>query len=70
MFFLPSKFTGQILTHSTVLKTKILLQMRDRSFALEISGKPLGAAATRDVAAKGQPKASDNCMVASESWRK
>lgn len=35
-------------------------------FALELSGKPPGAAATRDTGAKGQPKVSDNCMVASE----
>lgn len=35
-------------------------------FALELSGKPPGAAASRDTGAKGQPKVSDNCMVASE----
>lgn len=62
---------GQILTHSVVLKTQLLSQKREvlaisEYFALEISGKPLGAAATRDKAAKGQPEANDNCMVASE----
>lgn len=71
MFSLISKLTGQILTHRTVLKAQLLLHMRgvlavSEYFALEISGKSLGAAATRDRAAKGQPKVSDNCTVASE----
>lgn len=57
--------------HSVVLKMQLLSPKTEvlatsEYLALEISGKPLGAAATRDVAAKGQPKVSDNCMVASE----
>lgn len=63
--------SGQILTHSIVPKTQLLSHKREilatsEYFALEISGKPPRAAANRDVAAKGQPKVSDNCMVASE----
>lgn len=71
MFSVPSALSGQILTHSVVLESQLLSQQErflatSEHFALELSGKPPGAAASRDTGAKGQPKVSDNCMVASE----
>lgn len=71
MFSVPSALSGQILMHGVVLESQLLSQQErflatSEHFALELSGKPPGAAVSRDTGAKGQPKVSDNCMVASE----